>query len=226
MIIKFHEQKGLEVLFAYLNNQNLVTNYVQFAADSNTTNLELCDNVLRRTVGTLVCLAKSFGNYKNQWRDCNAVKSLLTYLEKTKHINDNRIYTCMAIALVSNDDEIDSIPEIQLCLPEIIDMIRDCAKSISTNENLLRTQVEVDYEDEDNVVITESCYVNVGDTDWALTNLLSALYHIMVNDKIKQDIYYAYKINESLRSIIYYGNFIEKEYALNALWQLCFNKVN
>ncbi len=221
-ITKFHEHQGLKVLFACLNNKNLVDNYVQFYA-SGSPNLQICDSILRRNIGTLVCLAKGFGSFKHEWKECNAVKSLLAYLDKTKHIYDNRIYTTMAIALVSADDEIDSIPEVLLCLPDIIDMVRDCAKSIQSNENLKRTEIEIDDLETGDAVTGESCFVTVGDTDWALTNLLSALYHMTVNDTIKKDIYYKYGVNGHLRSIIYAGNFTEKEFALNALWQLCFN---
>ena len=106
-------------------------------------NLQICDGILRCNIGTLVCLAKSFGSFKNEWKECNAVKSLLNYFDKTKHIYDNRIYTCMAIALVSDDEEIETIPEVLQCLPEIIEMIRDCSHSIVSSENLKRTQIEV-----------------------------------------------------------------------------------
>ena len=77
---------------------------------------------------------------------------------------------------------------------------------------------------DESFVLSESCYVTVGNTDWALINLLSALYHMTVNDKIKKDIYYTYKVGECLRAIVYEGNGVEREYGLNALWQLCFNE--
>jgi len=130
----------------------------------------------------------------------------------------------MAIALVSSDSEIDSIPEVLLCLPEIIDMIKDCATRIASNQGLTRTVIEIDDLETGDVVTSESCFVTVGDTEWALINLLSALYHMTVNDKIKKDIYYTYEVGQYLKSIIFAGNFTEKEFALNALWQLCFNE--
>lgn len=201
-IDKFHELKGIRLLIGCLNNGNLVDNYVKFHAEENAENLNICDKILRPNVGTLVCLAKSFGNYKNEWKECNAVKSLIDYFNKTKSIYDNRIYACMAIALVSDDDEIDSIPEIYLCLPEITSMIGDCAQAISGCDEtkvLQRTEIEIEDDEEADgaggtVLVTESCYVTVRDTEWALINLLDALYHLTVNDKIKKDIYTTFEV--------------------------------
>lgn len=105
-------------------------------------------------------------------------------------------------------------------------MIGACSQSIATQENLERIEIEIDDDenDEEGIVVAETCSVAVGDTEWGLTYLLNALYHLTVNDTIKKDIYFKHEVNTHLRSIIYHGNFIEREYALNALWQLCFNK--
>jgi hypothetical protein len=86
---------------------------------------------------------------------------------------------------------------------------------------LYRSEIDID---DYNEQIKESCCLEVGDTVWALVNLLNALYHITVIDKIKQEIYFKYEINSCLRSIILFGNQMEQEYALNVLWQLCFDQ--
>ena len=56
--------------------------------------------------------------------------------------------------------------------------------------------------------------LKVNGTIWHIIELLNALYHMSVNDTIKYDVYFTYKMNESLRDICYYGNRIEKEYSL------------
>ena len=217
---KFQKKKGLQVLFDCLNNQTLLNSYSNLNGDQ--ASLNACDEILRRNIGILACMGKHFGHFKTEWKECHAVKSLLNYFEKTKDIKDNKIYACMTIALVAADDEIDSIPEIQTCLPDIIAMIEACSIAISTGDNLERAETE--FEDDDGTkLFQESCYLNVDDTEWSLLNLLDALYHIAVNDKIKYDIYSKFKVGQYLTSIIFYGNHIEQEYALNALWQLCYH---
>ena len=147
-----------------------------------------------------MCLAKSFGNYKSEWKECRAVKSLIEYFGKTKDIYDTRIYACMAIALVSADEEIDSMPEIYQCVPDIASMIGECARAIcGEGGELRRTPIEIEDEGGE-LVVTESCYVTVRDTEWALTNLLDALYHLTVNDKIKRDIYGTFQASGDLFS--------------------------
>lgn len=62
-ITKFHEQNGVSLLFDFLNNENLVAKYVGFSENSDEVNFTLCDNLLRRNIGSLVCLAKDFGKF-------------------------------------------------------------------------------------------------------------------------------------------------------------------
>jgi hypothetical protein len=130
---KFQENKGIDFLFDILNNENLLNNYILFhEASDKLEEFRECDDLMRRNIGTIVCLSKYSGQFKNEWKQCKALKSLTNYFQKTKHILDNKTYSCLAIAFVANDDEIDTIPEILDCLPEIIDMIKECAKAIET----------------------------------------------------------------------------------------------
>ena len=60
--------------------------------------------------------------------------------------------------------------------------------------------------------------------EWSLVNLLKALYHLAVSDKLKYEIYYKNHMKKYLKVLILHGNEIEKEYTLKLLWQLCFDK--
>lgn len=60
-ITKFHEHNGVSILFDFLNNEKLVAKYVEFSENPEDVNFTLCDNLLRRNIGSLVCLAKDFG---------------------------------------------------------------------------------------------------------------------------------------------------------------------
>lgn len=62
------------------------------------------------------------------------------------------------------------------------------------------------------------------DTEWSLINILKALYHLSVSDKLKYDIYFRNGLNKCIRVIIYNGNDVEREYSVLLLWQLCFDK--
>lgn len=68
------------------------------------------------------------------------------------------------------------------------------------------------------------CCVNHMDTQWSLINILKALYHLSVSDKLKYDIYFRHSLGKHLSIIIYNGNEVEQEYCLMVLWQLCFDK--
>ncbi len=54
--------------------------------------------------------------------------------------------------------------------------------------------------------------------------LLNALYHMAVNDHIKQLIYEENRVNEHLRVIVHEGNGTEAEFGVKLLWQLCFDQ--
>lgn len=78
--------------------------------------------------------------------------------------------------------------------------------------------------DDESTEQKEVALVGYMDTNWSIINLIKALYHLSVNDKLKHDIYYKCKMNEYLRTIVYHGNEVEKEYSLLLVWQLCFDK--
>lgn len=61
-------------------------------------------------------------------------------------------------------------------------------------------------------------------TLWSIINILKALYQISVSDQLKEELYFQHELSKHLRSIIYQGNDVEKEYSIMLLWQLCFNK--
>ena len=59
---------------------------------------------------------------------------------------------------------------------------------------------------------------------WHCVELLNSVYHLAVCDKIKNDVYFTFNMNDHLRTFIYNGNEIEIQYALKLLYQLCFEK--
>jgi len=81
----------------------------------------------------------------------------------------------------------------------------------------------MELDDGENETVEVYCVNNL-DTQWSLVNLLKALYHLAVHDKLKYEIYYKNHMSKYLKSLIFNGNAIEQEYSLNLVWQLCFDK--
>ena len=117
------------------------------------------------------------------------------------------------------------MPDLKEVIPDLAKLCGKAAKMIQENENLKRNQIELD--DSENEMAEVCCVKNgdnENDTQWSLVNILKALYHLGVHDRLKYEIYYKNHINKYLKSIVYNGNYIEQEYSLNLLWQLCFDK--
>jgi hypothetical protein len=217
---KFHEQNGVQVLLSYLKSDKLTKNYVRLSNTPLAQEFVLINGILRSSLGTLLNLSRVYEQYKEIWKESGAVRTLFAYSNKTKEINDNRIASYIAIANIVDDEEMDGFGEYEQVLPEIVKMISMCTKAIKENINLKRVKLQVDELSE---TTQEVCCVRVMDTEWHIVELLKAIYHMAVNDAIKYDIYFEQEMRTYLREIIYAGNYAEKEYALNLLWQLCFN---
>jgi uncharacterized protein YqkB len=222
---KFIESNGLKIIFDYISNSTLLQNYVLHSTRVESPAFKGIDSTLRYGMGSLVCLARVYSNYKQNWKECNAASIFLNYSKITKNIADNKIYACMASAFVADDEDIDTLPDLKDVIPDLAKLVGKAAKIIQDNENISRNQIELD--DSENE-IAEVCVVknedSSADTQWSLVNLLKALYHLGVHDKLKYEIYYKNHMDKYLKSIIYNGNIFEREYSLNLLFQLCFDK--
>ena len=218
---KFVELKGLSVLFEYINNPVLLQSYVKYSADLNSENFYNIDRTMRRIIGSLVCIARVYGNYKNDWKECNAATSFLKYCAITKDIVDNKIYACMASAFVADDDDINTLPDLKYIIPDLVMLVGMASKMIKKNDHLYRHRMDLGDGENESV---EVCCVPYLDTQWSLINLLKALYHLGVHDKLKCEIYFKNNMNQYLKVLIFNGNSVEQEYSLNLVWQLCYDK--
>jgi hypothetical protein len=217
---KFIENNGLKILFDYLNNSKLLNTYLKYSKNTNSNEFKNIDCCMRRVIGSIVCIARVYSNNKNVWKEAESVKNLMNYLKFSKNILDNKIYTALAIAYTADDDDCESLPELKDILPDIVKVISTASKMIK-EESVTRVKLQID---ENSNELKSVCCVTHLDTQWSLINLLKALYHMAVCDKLKYDIYYKQHMNKYLRMIIYHGNDVEREYCLNLLWQLCFDK--
>lgn len=68
------------------------------------------------------------------------------------------------------------------------------------------------------------CFKDNNGTIISILVLLKGLYKLSVNDNLRSDIYYLNnEFHNSLKTIIFKGNEIERKYALRLLCQLSFN---
>jgi hypothetical protein len=125
------------------------------------------------------------------------------------------------LAFIAPDSDIDKFDNLKEAIVVIIEMIEKCAKKIDSESQPDRVKVDIT-EGADNVY--ETVRLQVKNTIWNLIELLLALTHMAVNDSIKYDIYYTFKMRDHIRTIINKGSDGEREYALVLLNQLCFDE--
>ena len=123
---------------------------------------------------------------------------------------------------------INTLSETQTVIIHITKLVAACAHSLESGDvQRLSIQMEENEEPEDICVCSNDNVddVNAGtdNSKWHLAELLAALYKLAVNDNLKKAIYKDHKINEYLRTIIYKGNYAEKELGIWMLYQLCFD---
>lgn len=141
---KFIEIGGLEISFKYLSSETLLDAYVDAASrDTRSDEFKCIDKTMRRVIGSLVCLARTYTTFKSQWKDQNSVKKFLRYLERTKNIIDNKLYACMAVAYVTDDEDIQQLPQLKEVLPDLIRMVSRAATLIKDDLDLKREKVQL-----------------------------------------------------------------------------------
>ena len=209
-----NELKRIKVLIGYLGNEELLGVYLTTFQENKT-----LDNFYQYLIGSLVCIGRVSKNYLGEWKKIDAVKVLLNFLSKTKHINQNEIYTCMALAFCLTDEEIGNLPEIGSIIPEITKLIGQASNEIKTGEGLVRDELEL--ESKEKVLVC--CTSRNGASLWNLINLLNAIYALAINDQTKDDIYFEHNLKDYLKNIIEFGNEIEISYSLYVLSQLSFD---
>jgi hypothetical protein len=219
---KIHEFDGLRVLFGYINDNAICQKYIQLGSDDAIKESKLfiyLDKSMRGIVGCVTNLTKVYHSNKQAWKDCGAVSSLLAYADKLKNFSDNRTTAYIALANVADEEEIKNLSDLSLVVENITHMISICCEAIKLQDDSNRMKVLL-YEDSKTTY--KVIRIVAHETVWNLIELIKALYHMAINDNIKNDIYYKYKMNDYIRTIVYEGNSVEEEYAFNLLWQLCY----
>jgi hypothetical protein len=227
----FHEKSGTMVTMDYLTDDKFVLNLMRFKLSKNKEAYSAanCEEpfdtglfLLRYFIDTIRNLTKIADNTKKEWNQMNATAKLLHLAELVASNPAHRLSNYVAITNVVNDLEIETLPNTQLIIKDIVYLIKmgaDLLKDIAKKPFIKRNKVELN-EDKD---YSEVLIVTCDDYEFNIVELLEAVYKIAMNDTIKFNIYNNQEINQSVKTIILKGNSIEKEYATKLLWQLCFD---
>jgi hypothetical protein len=217
---EFIEQKGLPILFKVLTDDNILqyynTNKNSEEVDDSVKDL---DFVVRRIIGSVFNLARTFSTHKSEWKKNNAAQNIFKFWTKTKHLFENDLYGSMTLAYLTDDEEIQLLAQLADTIPTISSLLEKSAKLISEDENLERCSLCLD----DSGTCKKVYCVSYKDSKWNVINLLKGLNQLSICDELKTKIYFELGVGKSLNKLILYGNQVEKEYALVLLWQLCFS---
>jgi hypothetical protein len=217
----FHQlDSGIRVLIDYLNDEILLNCYIS-TEKSNPIVFKALHSLMRGCLGTVLNLTKVYDQFQEKWKKCNAVEVLLRYAEKLKEIKDNQIAAYITLASIADDEEIDQFPDLKLVIPQIAKLIKSCTKYLAQNSSKEPKRLQIQLEE--NGKIVNVCSVNKSGTLWHLVELLNAIYHMAVSDKIKYDIYVTHKMCDEIKTIVLIGNQTEATFALKLLYQLCFD---
>lgn len=222
----FHEFDGVQLMFDILKTKLIGP------------------KAFRSLIGALLNVARVHDEHLVKWSKTNCVQIILDLVKECNDDDDHKLSSCkfllkgtssgvnssleylipqhldILLAFVAPDSDIDKFEELKEVIAIIIDIIEKCTHKICT-ESLTRIKVDVTEDPND---LHETVRVTVGQTIWSLIELLLALTHMAVNDNIKYDIYYTYKMRDHLRVIIRKGSDGEREFALVLLNQLCFDE--
>jgi hypothetical protein len=217
---KFHKAGGTKALIEYLAEENLVKNTLnlkyekQQAGDNSPPGLYF----MRAIIGAVNNLSKLADDFQKDFLDMNATSVLLKLIPLINDLPTHRISTYMAIANIVSDKEIETLPEVELVVADIVKLIQTISHGISAKHKNIRSKYEINGE---KVFVY---VVSIASSQYHVVELLEVLYRVAVNDKIKTVIYKDYGCKQYLKNIFLNGNTVEREYTIKLLWQLCFNE--
>ncbi|CAF0891184.1 unnamed protein product [Brachionus calyciflorus] len=207
---EIHRENGINVLFKYLKNQDFL---------KKTSEKKLFKSLLRDFLGCLENLCRSYESFKTEWKNENSVEIILSISEKSKSIEDCQLACYMILAFITEEEEISKFPEIKKSINGIVGIISEITLKLKNKDKVERDLIEInELKKSFEILVQEKL-----NTVWNLIELLQALYHMSVNDSLKINVYFENQMSDHLRTLIEYGNDIEKAFSIKLLWQLCFN---
>lgn len=228
---EIQNQDGVRILLKLIGDNDLLDTY-SLIFNENMIGSESFADILSNAIGGLENLAMNSTSFTAKWKESNAVQIIFNFSEKFKHVNDWKLNAYLSVASVSSDEEIDKLPSLHTVIEEIIHVISLGAKAIKSglvtsakiNGEATVKRAKIPIKDSNESKEVCMIYLFKDPTGWSISELFEGLYHMAINDSVKNDIYTKYSMCEHLRSIIYNGNETEVSYAIKLLWQLSFDQ--
>lgn len=217
---KFFEFKGTQVLFHYINDDDLLIKLQNFKDGI------IQINILESFIGSLNNLSLIAPNKRDEFDAIQAKQIVIKFINLLEDsLVSPRIKTSAYVALVNliTDDEMNSIPDVKIALSTLVDLIIILSDNLKTSK-CSRTTIDFQMDDDSSQVSKFERFDIVYTEGLHLAEISTAVYRLAINDTLKKDIYNNLSIRGALVAIITHGNDWEKMFALKLLWQLCFDK--
>lgn len=215
--INFSNQRGLEAHFLFLKDENFLKRasnkrFFTFSASY--------IKIIVQIVLNIYPLSKNCDENIKKWLDLDAVNVLLRVekLEPETHLE-----SFLTISNIANDKQIESLTEIHKVTEALEEGIHRFAEIFKKDLfNRLHRQITQN----DLVLnVSVSSIEEKNGTYSSILVYLSGLYRLMVNDKLRTDVYFRNTIKNDLKTILFKSNAIEMNYLLKLYAQLSFNPV-
>jgi hypothetical protein len=215
----FHHSSGSKILLNFLSDPNFTDHLILFNVksklfDFSDENYEL----MKAIIGSLHNLTKTSRFEKG----LKATHVLISFVHKIKssQLKINLISVYMTLAHILTDKEIDEMADIFEIVEKLVRIINAAAEQIEAGSECVRVKVDIE-----NDRVESVCAVSDDDEiKWDLVELMSGLYRIAVNDKIKYYIYVNCDFKKIIYKILTHGNVIEKEFTMRILYQMSFDE--
>jgi len=228
---KFQTLMGVQVLFRYFNDQQIVENVLKHLKLEKTENFNInLAHAFKSFNGTIHNLSKCIHMFAKEWKDTNSINSLLKMVDNFKEIpsfySNMRLlaYFGLINLIKFYKQDLERLFELDAILKEIVQLIYDCSKQLD-NENKYKLQRKLYKLTKDSNVYEEVLVISSREITWSLTELLNFLYKLCeLNDKYKYFLYENEHLRIALKQILYNGNEVEKEHVLRLIYKFCFDE--
>lgn len=195
----------LETMITYIKDYQFIDNFIEFFP-------KFTGFILNITV-----ISKNADECKNVWHSLNSIEIFLKFALKYPKWN---LSAYGAVFNIASDQDIEKITEINEIINNYIEFSNQCI-----NNPLGKRKLQ--FKDEENETKNQNFDVNyINDSNGnfcSITFLLSSLYRISVNETVKLEICKREEFKNSIKKLIFKGNDIEKQHALQLLAQFVFN---
>ena len=210
--LKFNQTCGLDALFFMLKDASLCQKIL--ASKINAMFKTICAN--------LNLLSRVCEESLKKWASLDALKILL---ETIHNFPSAKLTVCQTILYIASDKELENHAEIKSCIEIHVELLEKCASEFRA-KNFRREVKEFFADDHSNSIEKHEvhmvkAYEPAGYL--TVTSILRAFYRLVLNDKIRVELYFKHDLKHTLKALLFGASLIELKFILNLIAQLSFN---